>query len=299
VAVGGPSPRCSAAVDDFEQEHPGIRVRPIYAGTYQETLAKALTGHKSGRPPDLAVLFAADMYTLIDADAIVPFEDVSAAAGLRPEVDGGLLSGAHGEQPRRRQDLGHSVPALDDPALLEQGALPRIGARPDKAARHLAGDAGLRAAPDAAREAATGLTTRWGVQIRLGLSVLAVPGLATANDVTLMKRDGTQTQFAQRGAVEALQYWLDLARVHKVHPAGRGGVGLDAARLSRREGLDDLDDERQPRRAQVGRGLRLRRRAAAGEAAPRLADRRRQPLPLRAGARRRSARRRSSSRAGW
>ena len=39
---------------------------------------------KSGTPPDLAVLFAADLYTLIDADAIVPFDDVSVAARLDP-----------------------------------------------------------------------------------------------------------------------------------------------------------------------------------------------------------------------
>src|SRR6187399_879817 len=83
VAVGGTVAALMARlVEDFEREHPEIRVRPIYAGTYQETLAKALTGLKSGSPPDLAVLFAADMFTLIDADAIVPFEDVSAASGF-------------------------------------------------------------------------------------------------------------------------------------------------------------------------------------------------------------------------
>jgi sn-glycerol 3-phosphate transport system substrate-binding protein len=35
-----------------------------------------------------------------------------------------------------------------------------------------------------------------------------------------MNAAGTQTAFSQRGAVEALQYWLDLARIHKVHPPG-------------------------------------------------------------------------------
>jgi sn-glycerol 3-phosphate transport system substrate-binding protein len=85
VAVGGTVAALMARlVDDFEREHPEISVRPIYAGTYQEALAKSLTGLKAGTPPDLAVLFAADMYTLIDADAIAPFDDVSAAARLDP-----------------------------------------------------------------------------------------------------------------------------------------------------------------------------------------------------------------------
>ena len=39
----------------------------------------------------------------------------------RPGVAQELLPGVHGEQPDRRQDLGHSVPALDDRALLQQG----------------------------------------------------------------------------------------------------------------------------------------------------------------------------------
>ena len=69
-------------LDDFEREHPDTRVRPVYAGTCHEAFASALAGHKSGTPPDLAVLFAADMYTLIDADAIVSFDEASVAAHL-------------------------------------------------------------------------------------------------------------------------------------------------------------------------------------------------------------------------
>ena len=48
---------------------------PIYAGTYQETIVKALTAHKSGTPPVTSVLLSTDMFTLIDEDAIVPFDD--------------------------------------------------------------------------------------------------------------------------------------------------------------------------------------------------------------------------------
>ena len=41
VAVGGTvAALIGRLVADFEREHPEIRVRPIYAGTYQEALAK-------------------------------------------------------------------------------------------------------------------------------------------------------------------------------------------------------------------------------------------------------------------
>ena len=51
-------------------------MKPIYAGTYQETIVKALTALKSGEPPQTSVLLSTDMFTLIDEDAIVPFDDL-------------------------------------------------------------------------------------------------------------------------------------------------------------------------------------------------------------------------------
>src|SRR6185312_11756125 len=75
VAVGGPITKIvDGYAADFEKENPGIKVKPVYAGTYQETLVKALTAHKSGTPPVTAVLLSTDMFTLIDEDAIVPFD---------------------------------------------------------------------------------------------------------------------------------------------------------------------------------------------------------------------------------
>ncbi len=77
IAVGGPIPKIiDGYVADFEKENPGIKIKAIYAGTYQDTLVKALTAFKSGEPPDIAVLLSTDMFTLIDEDAITPFDDL-------------------------------------------------------------------------------------------------------------------------------------------------------------------------------------------------------------------------------
>ena len=75
IAVGGPIPKIiDGYVADFEKDNPGITIKAIYAGTYQDTLVKALTAFKSGEPPDIAVLLSTDMFTLIDEDAIAPFD---------------------------------------------------------------------------------------------------------------------------------------------------------------------------------------------------------------------------------
>ena len=81
VAVGGPITKTiDGYAADFEKENPGIKVKPIYSGTYQESIVKALTAHKSGTPPVTSVLLSTDMYTLIDEDAIIPFEDIATSA---------------------------------------------------------------------------------------------------------------------------------------------------------------------------------------------------------------------------
>ena len=68
--------------------NPGIKVTPIYAGTYQETIVKALTAHKSGTPPVTSVLLSTDMFTLIDEDAIVPIDNFVKTADDKAWLNG-------------------------------------------------------------------------------------------------------------------------------------------------------------------------------------------------------------------
>ena len=49
VAVGGPITKIiDGLAADFEKENPGTRIKPIYSGTYQDTITKALTAVKGG-----------------------------------------------------------------------------------------------------------------------------------------------------------------------------------------------------------------------------------------------------------
>ena len=59
VAVGGPITKIvDDMVADFQKENPDIKIKPIYAGSYQDSIAKALTALKGGTPPQLAVLLS-------------------------------------------------------------------------------------------------------------------------------------------------------------------------------------------------------------------------------------------------
>jgi ABC-type glycerol-3-phosphate transport system substrate-binding protein len=61
---------------DFGREHPGIKIKPVDAGSHQDTLTKVLTAVKGGDAPQMAVIRSTDMFTLIDEGAILPFDDL-------------------------------------------------------------------------------------------------------------------------------------------------------------------------------------------------------------------------------
>ena len=76
VQVAGPLARViDGMVEEFNAEHPGIRVQAVYSGNYDETMQRAQTAAMSGNPPELAVLLAIDLLTLLNADIIIPVED--------------------------------------------------------------------------------------------------------------------------------------------------------------------------------------------------------------------------------
>ncbi|MGI9383961.1 MAG: ABC transporter substrate-binding protein, partial [Methyloligellaceae bacterium] len=67
VAVGGPLTKIvDGLVADFMKKNPGIKVKAIYAGNYNDARIKALAALKSGQPAQLSVMFSIDIYELIE-----------------------------------------------------------------------------------------------------------------------------------------------------------------------------------------------------------------------------------------
>lgn len=78
VGVAGPLARViEEYVADFELEHPGIQVTPIFGGNYQENQARVITSIRAGNPPDTAVLLATQYWTMLE-HGIRPFDDLIA-----------------------------------------------------------------------------------------------------------------------------------------------------------------------------------------------------------------------------
>ena len=218
VAVGGPITKIiDGYAAAFEKDNPGIKIKAIYAGTYQDTLVKALTAFKSGEPPDIAVLLSTDMFTLIDEDAITPFD-----ALLKTDADKAWVKSFYPAFMENSQTGGETwgIPFQRSTVVMfwNKDAFKAVGL-PDKAPDNwdeLVADGTKLTKRDAA-----GKVSQWAIEIpSTGFPYWLFQGLTTANDVRLMNQAGTQTYFDKPAVIQALQFWVDLSRKYKIQPTG-------------------------------------------------------------------------------
>jgi len=219
VAVGGPITKIiNDYAADFAKENPSIKVVPIYAGTYQDTIVKALTANKAGTPPVTSVLSATDMFTLIDEDAIVPFDGLIKTpedhAWLKSFYPGFMENSQTGGKtwgiPFQRS---LTVMFWNKEMFKAAGLDP---SRPPSTWKEM-----LEYAQKLTKRNAEGNVTHWGIQIpSSGFPYWLFQAFVTQNGAKLMNTAGTETYFDRPEVIEALQYWVDLAKKHKVHPEG-------------------------------------------------------------------------------
>jgi sn-glycerol 3-phosphate transport system substrate-binding protein len=219
IAVGGPITKLiDAYAAEFEKETPSIKVRPIYAGTYQETIVKALTAHKSGTPPVTSVLLSTDMFTLIDEDAIVPIDGfVKSEDGrkwLSSFFPGFMLNSQTGGKTWGAPFQRSTVVLYWNKELFKEAGLD-----PEKPPANWAEQVAF--AEKLTKRDAAGNTSQWGIQVpSSGFPYWLFQGFTTQNGVELMNPEGDRTFYDKPEVIEALQYWVDLSRKHKVHPPG-------------------------------------------------------------------------------
>jgi sn-glycerol 3-phosphate transport system substrate-binding protein len=219
VAVGGPITKLiDGYAAEFEKANPGISVKPIYAGTYQETIVKALTAHKSGTPPVTSVLLSTDMFTLIDEDAIVPIDDF-----VKTAEDKAWLQSFFPAFMLNSQTGGKTwgVPFQRSTVVLyyNKELFKEAGLDPNKAPETWAEQVSF--AEKLTKRDASGNATQWGVQVpSSGFPYWLFQGFTTQAGAVLMNQEGNRTFYDSPEVVEALQYWVDLSRKHRVHPPG-------------------------------------------------------------------------------
>jgi sn-glycerol 3-phosphate transport system substrate-binding protein len=215
VAVGGPITKIiDGYAADFQRENPGIKVTPIYAGTYQDTLTKAQTALKAGAGPQMAVLLSTDVFSLIDDDLIVPFDTDAAdkvwLGGFYPAfLKNGEIGGRVWGVPFQRSTIV---------LYWNKDAFRAAGLDPERPPANWGEHAEFAAK---LIQTSGGQVTRWGTQIpSTGFAYWLFQALATEAGGTLANDLGSAVDFAGAPCVEALRYWIDLSTKYHAHPPG-------------------------------------------------------------------------------
>lgn len=219
VAVGGALTKLvDTLVQEFEAENPGITVKAIYSGNYSDTMTKAMTALKGGKPPHLSVILSTEIFTLIDNDAIVSYDDLVTS-------------------PQDKQWLESFYPALMENSRTG-GKTWAIPFQRSTIVMYYNKDAFRKAGLDPEAPPATwdelvemgkklvikndsGKVTQWGLEIpSTGYPYWMFGALTRQNGEVLMNDSGTETYFNKPGVVQALDFWKDLGAKHEVMPKG-------------------------------------------------------------------------------
>jgi sn-glycerol 3-phosphate transport system substrate-binding protein len=219
VAVGGP---ITKIIDDmvarFEKAHPDIKVKPVYAGNYDDTRVKALTALKAGQPVQLSVLFSIDLFELIDQDVVIPFDDVATSAEdkawLKTFYPALMANGVTGGKT-------YGIPFQRSTIVLyyNKDAFKEAGLDPNKPPKTWAEM--VEMGKKLTKKDASGNVTRWGIKVpSTGYAYWMFQSFAIENGEELMNQAGNQTYFDKPAVIEALQAWSDMSRKHAVMPTG-------------------------------------------------------------------------------
>lgn len=219
VAVGGPLTKLvDSLVQEFESTNPDITIKAIYSGNYSDTMTKAMTALKGGTPPHLSVILSTEIFTLIDNDAIVPFDELATT-------------------PDEKQWLNSFYPALMENSRTG-GKTWSIPFQRSTIVMYYNKDAFRKAGLDPNTPPATweelvemgkklvvkdadGKVTQWGVEIpSTGYPYWMFGALARQNGEVLMNDAGTETYFNHGGVVQALDFWKGLGMTQKIMPQG-------------------------------------------------------------------------------
>ena len=219
VAVGGKAANTiDSLTADYVSQTPGVKIDAVYSGSYQDTITKVLTAVKGGNSPQLSVILSVDMFTLIEEEAIVSFEEL-----FTTDEERAWLAGFYPAFMENSQTGGktYGVPFQRSTPVLywNKEAFEEAGLDPDTPPATW--DEMVSFGKKLTKTDTAGNVSQWGVRIpSSGFPYWLFQGLTTQNDVFVMNADGNETYFDDPAVIEALQYMVDLSTKYKVMAPG-------------------------------------------------------------------------------
>lgn len=205
---------------EFTKENPDIIVHPVFCGNSTETMTKTVAAIQGGTAPEFAILGNSELYSLLSLEAVIPLDDLIAADPDGEEFINdfwpAFLMNSYYE------DQIYSIPFQRSTIIMYYNKDAFRAAGLDPEAPPTTWEEMVEYAKKLTVRDEAGNVTQWGVQISTNdpftFSPFAMQN--SANGENLMTKDGKTALFNTEGNVEALQYLVDLSRVHQVMPEG-------------------------------------------------------------------------------
>ena len=219
VAVGGPLTKLvDKLVQDFQTENPDIKIKAIYSGNYSDTMTKAMTSLKGGNPPHLSVILSTEIYTLIDNDAIVAFDDL-----VTSDAEKQWLGSFYPALMENSRTAGKtwSIPFQRSTIVMyyNKDAFREAGLDPETPPATW--DELVAMGKKLVKKDASGKVTQWGLEIpSTGYPYWMFGALSRQNGEVLMNDAGNEVYFNKPGVVKTLEFWKALGQEHGVMPKG-------------------------------------------------------------------------------
>ena len=219
VAVGG---KAANTIDSLTAEYvsqtPGVNIDAVYAGSYQDTVTKVLTAVRGGNAPQLSVILSVDMFTLIEEEAIIPFEDLITTNEEKEWLNSFYPAFMENS---RTGGKTYGIPFQRSTPVLywNKEAFKEAGLDPDTPPANW--EEMVSFGKKLTKKDSAGNVTQWGLRIPTsGFPYWLFQGLTTQNDVFIMNSDGNETYFDDPKVIEALQFLVDLSTKHKIMAPG-------------------------------------------------------------------------------
>ncbi len=207
-------------IAEFEKENPGVTVEPVFSGGYGDVkTAIQTTIDGGGQPPALAVLLAADLHDMINADYIIPLDDfIAGMEGGQAYLDD--FFPAFLENSRTDDGKVWSIPFQRSAVVMYYNAdlFKENGIEPPDSWDALAAAGEKLAVHDGDN------TTRWGIEWPSGWPYWLFQPLAIGAGQNIVGDSSTEVFFNDPKVIEAVQYYIDLSHVHKAMAEGVQGV---------------------------------------------------------------------------
>ena len=200
-------------------QNPQHSVKAVYAGNYEETTTKALTAAQAGDPPQVAVLLAIDIFTLIEEDVITPISDIATSAEDKAWIDSfyeGFMVDTRFDGKVYSIPFQRSTPVF----YYNKDAWRAAGLDPEVTPKTW--DEMVEMGKKLTIKDANGNVTQWGTRIpNLGLAgAWLFGGLVKSKGDVLSTDTGTEARFDTEAAKASLEFMLRLAEEEVMAPGG-------------------------------------------------------------------------------